>query len=198
MKSLLLLLAAVIVARWAATALTVAPATISNSFNGEITLSIDAPALPGQRVVADKFHDWENVVPISGGNLCATQTGTDALTGTNVNESGELDIRAWRIGMSFPIPGSMIAQNAIYFITTGTGVNGFVLRLRGIRGSISPTVKNIPRPGVANLSISATASLRGATFSTFGSSCLSGNYSLSVFVAPWTVGAKFGGLGNIG
>jgi len=145
----------------------------------------------------------ENNDPVSGGNLYATQNGTDAITGTNINGSGEFDIPVvagtWRIGMSFPVPGGMIAQDDMHVTTTaGTDVNGLVFRLRRTTGTITGSVRNTQGAGLANLRISATTTLGGASFSAYGSTNDAGNYLLSVFPATWTVSVDGGGLGNLG
>lgn len=145
----------------------------------------------------------ENNDPVSGGNLYATQNGTDALTGTNISDTGAFDIPVfagiWRIGMSFPVPGGMIPQDDMHVTAAnGSDVNGLVYRLRRTTGTITGTVKNTQGTGLANLFISATTSLGGATFSAYGSTDPSGNYLLSVFPATWTVNVDGNALTNLG
>ncbi|MBS0656765.1 MAG: carboxypeptidase regulatory-like domain-containing protein [Verrucomicrobia bacterium] len=137
--------------------------------------------------VLDEFD-----VPVGGVNVYASGLNGSLLTGNNADGSGQFDLGlfagGWSIGLSNIAGLGIIPQaNPTVTIVNGVDQNGFVFRVRHTSGTISGTLRNAQGTGLANVTVTGTATVSGNTFTSTVVTAANGTYSFPVFSSNWSV-----------
>ena len=145
----------------------------------------------------------ENNSPIGNINVyAASPNNAGLLTGSSTDGTGNFDVAlfagTWNVGLSNIAGLGLIPQDYSTTVSDGVDQNGIILRARHTTATISGSLMTSNNTPLAGIGLNGSATISAATFSTSAFTDASGNYSLPVFSANWTVQPNSGSLLSLG